>query len=148
MALSPRSVRRLLGSALAAVLITCATACGEDGAPDAAPASPSSVAATSVAVDEAVEAIDDGALLLDVRTPEEYAAGHLRGARNLDLADPGFAQEVRALDPDASYVVYCATGNRAGQAIEMMLDEGISMAVNGGGYDQLAQDGVPTMSGS
>src|SRR6478735_511206 len=59
-------------------------------------------------------------VLLDVRTPEEYAAGHLEGATNLPLADPDFADEVADLDTDTTYAVYCRTGTRSQKAMEVM----------------------------
>ena len=53
-----------------------------------------------------------GALLLDVRTPEEYAAGHVPGSRNIPLDCVGQAE----LDREAPLFVYCRSGARSGQA--------------------------------
>ncbi|MEQ6902927.1 TSUP family transporter [Nocardioides sp. YIM 152588] len=93
---------------------------------------------------QAVAALDAGAFALDVRTPEEYAAGHLAGAANLDVSGPDFEAGLASLDRDASYVVYCASGNRAGGAVARMLDLGFTDVVNGGGFVDLAAAGVPT----
>lgn len=65
-----------------------------------------------------------GAVLLDVRTPSEFAAGHLDGALNVDFDNPTFTGEVQKLDKEKPYFVYCRSGNRSGQAITIMKNEG------------------------
>jgi rhodanese-related sulfurtransferase len=64
------------------------------------------------------------AVLLDVRTPSEFAAGHLEGALNVDFDDPTFSGEVQKLDRTKPYFVYCRSGNRSGQAITLMKGSG------------------------
>jgi len=59
-------------------------------------------------------------IVLDVRTPAEYAAGHLRGAVNLDTRSPGFHHRLTLLNPRDSYVVYCNGGRRAARARDIM----------------------------
>lgn len=66
-----------------------------------------------------------GAMLIDVRTPAEFVAGHLDGAVNIDFENPTFAAEVHKLNKEIPYFVYCRSGNRSGQAITMMKSEGI-----------------------
>ncbi len=90
------------------------------------------------------KAVANGAELIDVRTPEEFDAGHLRGAENIDLSAPDFDQRIGALDKAASYVIYCASGNRAGTAIQVMSDHGFGDLINGGGFEDLAASGLPT----
>lgn len=90
--------------------------------------------------DEVADAIADGARLIDVRTPEEVAEGDLPTAVMIDAESAGFDEAVAALDPDESYVVYCASGRRAGLAVERMQEAGIEDVVNGGGYAELAAD--------
>lgn len=89
-----------------------------------APAAGSEVDATTFAA--ALER--PGTLVLDVRTPEEYAAGHLPGAVNLDVGSPDFAARVAELDPALPYAVYCQSGNRSGVALQQLLDAGIGDA--------------------
>ena len=72
-------------------------------------------------------------------TPEEFAEGHLEGAVNIDVQADDFADRVGELARDETYVVYCATGNRATGAVETMAELGFDDAVNGGGYADLAQ---------
>ncbi len=60
------------------------------------------------------------ALLLDVRTPAEYAGGYLKGAKNINFFSPSFKADVQKLDKDKTYFVYCRSGNRSGQACDTM----------------------------
>ena len=76
------------------------------------------------------------AAVIDVRTPEEFATGHLDGALNYDWEGPEFENQAAALDPTANYVIYCRSGNRAGQAIQYLKDQGFTGTLtNGGGVD-------------
>lgn len=73
------------------------------------------------------------AAVIDVRTPEEWAEGRLEGAVRMGIADPDFQQQLANLDPSADYYIYCRSGNRAGQAIDMMRNLGFKgELVNGG----------------
>ena len=73
--------------------------------------------------------------VIDVRTPEEFATGHLDGAVNINWEDPTFADQVATLDKDGVYVLYCRSGNRAGQAIDAMTSIGFTNLTNAGGVD-------------
>jgi len=55
--------------------------------------------------------------LVDVRTPAEYAAGHLEGAINIDIYSPDFEKRLAALDKNAPLYLYCRSGARSGQAM-------------------------------
>lgn len=70
-----------------------------------------------------------GAVLLDVRTPGEFASGHLEGALNVDFNNPTFSEEMQKLDKEKPYFVYCRSGNRSGQAIAMMKNGGFKNLV-------------------
>lgn len=96
--------------------------------------------------EEAAPEFGEDAVILDVRTPEEYAAGHLEGAVLLDFNGGQFAAELPNLDPDAEYVVYCRSGNRAGQAVALMEKAGIENATNAGSLEQAAKaTGLPVV---
>ena len=58
----------------------------------------------------------DSYVLLDVRTPEEFAAGHLDGAMNLNFFDGDFKQKLAELDREKPVYVYCKSGNRSGKS--------------------------------
>ena len=72
--------------------------------------------------------------VIDVRTPAEFAEGHLEGAVNIDWQDAGFADAVSALDKDGTYVIYRRSGNRSAQAIDAMTSMGFTDLTNAGGY--------------
>jgi rhodanese-related sulfurtransferase len=135
-----RTPRTLLVALLATTTLTL-TACSSDPAP---PAADTSAQVQTVGAGEAQALIDDGAAVIDVRTPEEFATGHLRGAANIDVTAADFHERVGRLDPDATYVVYCRSGSRAGAAAEMMTELGFTDVVNAGGYDDLAAAGLAT----
>ncbi len=73
-------------------------------------------------------------VVLDVRTPEEYAEGHLDGAVLVDFYDADFADQLGQLDPEVPYLVYCRSGNRSGQTLALMEQLGFASAsdVDGG----------------
>lgn len=73
------------------------------------------------------------AAIIDVRTPEEWAEGHLEGAVRIGLADADFAAQLEALDKSADYYIYCRSGNRAGQAIDFMKSAGFTGKLTNGG---------------
>lgn len=84
------------------------------------------------------------AVVIDVRTPEEYAAGHLEGAVLLDFNGGQFAAEFPGLDPEGEYLVYCRSGNRSGQAIALMEEAGFSSLTDLGSMEQAAKaTGLP-----
>ena len=75
--------------------------------------------------------------VLDVRTPVEFMTGHLAQARNLNVSNDDFAQQVAQLDTSKTYVVYCRSGKRSSKAADIMYQHGFRHVVNGGGYDDL-----------
>lgn len=64
-------------------------------------------------------------VIVDVRTPEEFAQGHIQGAVNIPVEMPNFAQATQALPPADAYAVYCRSGNRSQIAVEMMSQAGV-----------------------
>lgn len=80
-----------------------------------------------------------GATVIDVRTPAEYAEGHLDGAVNIDVQDQAlFEAALTDLDPDAAYVVYCRSGNRSAAATAQMVAAGFSDVTDAGGLQTAA----------
>jgi phage shock protein E len=73
------------------------------------------------------QALAAGTVLIDVRTPAEFAEGHLVGAVNVPVESPDFAAAVAALDPDAEYLVYCRSGRRSAIAVDAMRDVGLAV---------------------
>lgn len=64
-------------------------------------------------------------VLIDVRTPDEFNAGHIEGAINLDIFNPSFRNEIENLSKDKEYFVYCRSGNRSAQACMLMSELGL-----------------------
>lgn len=65
------------------------------------------------------------AVLVDVRTPGEFATGHIDQAVNIDFENPSFVPEIKKLDITKTYFVYCRSGNRSGQAVSVMKSNGV-----------------------
>ena len=59
-------------------------------------------------------------VLLDIRTPEEFADGHIEGAININFRADNFTSEMSKLDRNKTYFVYCRTGNRSYEAVNIM----------------------------
>jgi phage shock protein E len=87
---------------------------------------------------------DPNFVLLDVRTPEEYQAGRLAGAQEIDFYAADFRQQISQLDRTKEYLVYCHTGNRSGQTLTMMKDLGFGHVEDiAGGIAAWTQAGLP-----
>lgn len=77
--------------------------------------------------------------VVDVRTPAEFASGHLQGAINIDVESANFATEIESLDKAGDYLIYCHSGRRAGLAVDYMTSHGFTGDVqNIGGIDEAA----------
>lgn len=63
--------------------------------------------------------------VIDVRSPQEYAGGHIAGALNYNVEGADFASQIAALDPAGTYAVYCRSGNRSRVALRQMQGAGI-----------------------
>ncbi|MGA1439089.1 MAG: rhodanese-like domain-containing protein [Ilumatobacteraceae bacterium] len=113
-----RSARSLVRILVATMPVFAIAACGSaDEPPSAVGADP---AYGSIDAARVAELSARGVTVIDVRTPEEYAEGHVEGAELIDFYEPTFAERIAALDRDRDYIVYCRSGNRSGQAVELM----------------------------
>lgn len=89
-----------------------------------------------------------GTILLDIRTPEEFTEARIDGSVNIDFYAADFADQIGALDRDADYVVYCRSGNRSGQAMDLFRElEFTSVHEIDGGIVNWIQAGLATISG-
>ena len=88
--------------------------------------------------------VAEAPVYVDVRSPAEFASGHVEGAINIPHTE--MAQRWRELEAyrDEPMVVYCRTGRRSGIALDVLREHGFEDAVNGGGLSDLARRGVPT----
>ena len=71
-----------------------------------------------------------GAVLVDVRRPDEFAAGHLPGAVNIEVTAPDFGQRVAALDKTKPTYVYCRSGARSATAAGQLTAAGFAQVAN------------------
>ena len=82
--------------------------------------------------------------VLDVRSQEEFKAGHVAGAKNLSVNDPEFAKKLTALDKSKTYLVHCARGKRSAIATDQMLKAGLTNVLDfSGGFESWIKAGKP-----
>ncbi len=127
-----RPSRRALAPLLVVLLATLLAACGGSG--------------SAVKIPSAADAAGmvGSRVVIDVRTPAEYAAGHIAGAQNIDVEAADFATKIAPLDKGAAYLVYCRSGRRSAIAADQMASAGFKDVVDGGGMDALVAAGAPT----
>lgn len=136
-----------------AAVVPVATACGSDDPSDAvagldAPAAGGEAPAVMtglVTPQQAADlAADPGVTLIDVRTPEEFAEGHIGGATMIDFYAPDFADQIGKLDREQRYLVYCRSGNRSGQTTALMAQLGFEQVADlDGGVIAWSAAGLP-----
>ncbi len=91
----------------------------------------SSSAATDLsAADFSTKIAESNVVILDVRTADEFASGHIPGAINIDVEGLQFDSGIAALDKNATYAVYCHSGRRSKIAVGKMADAGFSKLFN------------------
>ncbi len=138
---STRAAAVVLGVAIALTGTACSTS---TDTPVAAAQAPAFDGQHVSAAEWAAAAAEPGVRILDVRTPEEYAAGHIAGAVNIDIESSDFVGLISALDPSKDYAVYCRSGNRSRAAIETMSGMGYAHTVGlDGGISAWAGAGFP-----
>jgi phage shock protein E len=121
-------------------LVLSFAACSKTESPAPPPATTTS-AKPAKDPEAARKMIAGGAVVVDVRTPDEFGEGHLPQATNIPIQD--FAQRIAEVDALAGndkarpIVVYCASGNRSGKAKQQLEAAGYTQVVNGGGLDDL-----------
>ena len=85
-------------------------------------------------------------LIIDVRTPSEYAEGHIENSVLVDFNAGDFEQKIGEFDRDGKYLVYCRSGNRSSRALSVMEDLGFKEAYNMlGGIGAWTAAGFPTV---
>ena len=140
--------RRIAGWAVAATLAILGgtTACSSEPTQVSVSAGASAATAPAAGAELDAEAFAAalkraGTIVLDVRTPAEFAAGHLPGAVNIDVEAPDFGTRIAALDASLPYAVYCRSGNRSGVALAAMAAAPLAAQVRG---LPVVNNGVPT----
>lgn len=113
-----------IATALSLLLVACNQTSEKPASVTAAPAAGGLLTpqAFSVALQNTPEAI-----ILDVRTPEEYASGHIAGAQNIDISGSDFQTRVAAMDPSRPVFVYCLSGSRSASAAGLLRKKGFKV---------------------
>lgn len=115
---------------LSAGILLSATACGDSPEPRAAADAPAAAADVADVVADTI--------IIDVRTPEEFAQGHLAGAVNHNVEDGSLEAALAGLDPAAEYIVYCRSGRRSAIATELMARAGFGAVTDLGSVEEAA----------
>lgn len=122
---------------LIALLSAAMPASSQEKKPEPAPAAPASTEITHVKAAGAKKLIDDAAkaekkdfVVLDVRTPEEFKEGHVKGAVNIDFIDKGFPDQLAKLDRSKTYLVHCQAGGRSTKALEVFKKLGFKTVIH------------------
>lgn len=89
--------------------------------------------------------MSDPPMIIDVRTPAEFATGHIDGALNIDFKDPGFKDALDKLERDQSYLIHCQSGGRSGISKAVFTDLGFEAIYHlDGGMSAWVEAGLPT----
>lgn len=82
--------------------------------------------------------------VLDVRTPAEFASGHIKGAKNISSADPDFAAKVAALDKSQPVILHCAAGGRSAKVLPKVEAQNFPSVLHlDGGFNAWKEAGKP-----
>ena len=73
-------------------------------------------------------------IVIDVRTPDEWSAGHLEGTKNIEWQD--ILNIKHSVNKDEQIYLYCRSGNRSGRATQILIDAGYSNVTNAGSLEQ------------
>ncbi|MFC1871383.1 rhodanese-like domain-containing protein [Chloroflexota bacterium] len=114
----------LMLSLLLGSIVVLASSCAEQ-------AGVSNQIITDVGAREAFEIIQEHQsnpdfIIVDVRTPVEFAEGHIKDAINIDYNSDSFKNEISRLSADKSYLIYCKSGNRSIGALKVMIELGFT----------------------
>jgi hypothetical protein len=90
---------------------------------------------------------EEGVRILDVRTPDEISEGYIEGAQFVDFYHEDFKIEIDSLNKEFAYAVYCRSGKRSSQAMEIMQEFGFENLYNlEGGIIEWTNTGMPVVS--
>lgn len=119
------------------LVATIGCSSSDEAAPDQAMSDTTMVAQstdTTATAADAMMPVEN--VVIDVRTPAEFAEGHLDGAVNLDLEGGVFEQQFMSLSKDGTYSIYCRSGRRSAVAVQMMKDAGYTYIIDLGGLEE------------
>jgi phage shock protein E len=83
-------------------------------------------------------------VILDIRTPSEFADGHIDKAVNVDFYDKAFGEKIGKLDKSKTYLVHCAAGGRSTKSLDQFKAKGFTNVVHlDGGFNAWKEAGQP-----
>lgn len=123
--------KKILAALVLALLVTGCTTAAPEGY-------------TQVSSEEGAQLMEENEneIVLDVRTPEEYAEAHIPGAINVPNEEIGEEAIAELPDKDQLILVYCRSGNRSKQAAQKLADQGYTNVVEFGGINDWTGDTV------
>ncbi len=90
-----------------------------------------------------VQLIEQGVTVIDIRTPDEYASGHIPDVIHIDFYDDSFLEKMKANDIDKPIVIHCASGGRSAKAAKMLNEAGFSKIYDyTGGFSDWSSKGL------
>ena len=141
---------RLLGALAVLLGMAAMASCGGTGSASTPTTVPSPTGHQLLAPAAAAALLDappTALIVIDVRTPQEFAAGHIAGAVDVDLNGASFQADVAKLDRDIHYFVYCHSGHRSAQAVAYMTQLGFgSIYELQGGISTWQSAGLPIVT--
>jgi len=112
--------------------------------PSTAPAEATVVQNVDAAGAKKLLADGGNVVVLDVRTPEEFAGGHVAGAKNLDFNSADFRENLSKLDREKTYLVHCEAGGRSIRSLSRFKELGFKSVVHlDGGFSGWVKAGQP-----
>lgn len=91
-------------------------------------------------------ASEDDIVLLDVRSPEEFATNHIEGAVNINVNSGHFDEKIQALEKEKDVLVYCKSGGRSAKAAKKLTDLGYTVYDLEGGILNWQSEGMPIVA--
>jgi phage shock protein E len=137
-----------IATTMCLALLLCSAICRNSAADDTKPTAPQPDNKAKPQLVDAAEAgkliADKKVVVLDVRTPAEFASGHIQGATNLDIHGKDFKAKLAEMDKDQPYLVHCAVGMRSAKACTAMSGLGFKNVYDlKGGLDAWKKAGNP-----
>ena len=134
---------RIIHVLISIILLSVVASCGSQNVTE--------TSIQSVGVDAAKELVaqDESVVVLDVRTPEEYEAGHIQGALNINIRNENFSNMVSMLDRNKTYMVHCSANvdnGRTDKSLKIMNNLGFKKLLDmSGGIVAWTQGGNPVV---
>ena len=134
---------RIIHVLISIILLSVVASCGSQNVTE--------TSIQSVGVDAAKELVaqDESVVVLDVRTPEEYEAGHIQGALNINIRNENFSNMVSMLDRNKTYMVHCSANvenGRTDKSLKIMDNLGFKKLLDmSGGIVAWTQRGNPVV---